>query len=149
MASFADIFGIGGITSIVDDIIKLIPNKNAEEQAQLQLQLTQMLTQREIDSSQSITNTAEAANESLFVAGWRPGIGWICATAFAWQFVVLPILLFINSEFHYTITSPVFDTSSMVTILMGMLGLGSMRSFDKYTHKKLNASNNTDDEGQG
>lgn len=148
MASFTDIFGIGGITSIVDDIIKLIPNKNAAEQAQLQIQITQMLTQREIDASQAATNTAEAGNPNLFVSGARPSILWICAIAFAWQFVMLPVLLFINAEFHYTITPPSFDTSSMISILMGMLGLGTMRSFDKYTHKKFNSQSKSDDDGQ-
>jgi nitroreductase len=131
MTSFADLIGVGGITTLADDIVKLIPNKNAEEQAQLQITLMQMFSQKEIDSAQAQTNTAEAENPNLWVSGARPAILWICAAAFAWQFVLLPILLFVNAELHYTIAVPTFDTSSMITILMGMLGLGGMRTFDK------------------
>ncbi len=145
--SALDIFGVGGVTSIIDDIIKLIPNKNAEEEAALRIQLQTLMDQAVVDSTQAQTNTAEAANPNIFVSGWRPGIGWICATAFAWQFVLLPFLLFLNAEFHYSISPPAFDTSSMVTILMGMLGLGGMRSVDKFVaHKYSKSSDDETDE---
>jgi len=150
MTSFSDLIGVGGITTLADDIVKLIPNKNAEEQAQLKIELTQMLTQREIDVAQSAIAQAEATNPNLFVSGARPSILWICALAFAFQFLIQPILLFINAEFHYPIAVPAFDTTSMITILMGMLGLGGMRSFDKYVHvtsKAKQAASDDDSDG--
>lgn len=143
MALLGDLFGVGGITTLADDIIKLIPNKNnltPQEAATLQLDLAQLLMAKEINTSQAATNTAEASNPNLWVSGWRPGIGWACMLAFVWQFIVLQILVYINAQFNHNIVVPVFDTASMITILTGMLGLSGMRSYDKITVAKLNAN---------
>lgn len=139
MTSFADLIGVGGITTLADDIVKLIPNKNAEEQAQLQIQLTQMLMQREVDAAQAATNTAQATNPNLFVSGPRPAAMWICVFGLAWQFIILQMIEYINAQFGHTLVMPVFDTSSLIALLVGMLGLGGMRSYDKLQFAKLAA----------
>lgn len=76
-------------------------------------------------------NKAEATHKSLFVAGWRPACGWICSIALLYHFVLQPIIVFILSAAGYSYDLPSFDMSSLMTVLMGMLGLGGLRSFEK------------------
>ncbi len=71
-------------------------------------------------------NEAEARHRSIFVAGWRPFIGWICGLAFAFHYIALPLILTYTDH-----TPPEFDTNSLFTVLMGMLGLGAMRTYEK------------------
>jgi hypothetical protein len=75
-------------------------------------------------SAQIEVNKVEAAHKSLFVAGWRPAIGWICGLALLYSTIISPIL-------GIWFTVPVVDTSLLTTVLMGMLGLGAMRTFEK------------------
>lgn len=76
-------------------------------------------------------NKIEASHRSIFVAGWRPFIGWVCGFSFAYHFIVQPLLLFIAAAFGSEISTPVFDMDSLFTVLMGMLGLGGLRSLEK------------------
>jgi hypothetical protein len=76
-------------------------------------------------------NKQEAAHKSLFVAGWRPFVGWVCGFALAYHFIVSPILTFILTISGVTQELPTFDFSQLSTILMGMLGLGGLRSYEK------------------
>ena len=78
-------------------------------------------------------NKAEASNGNLFVAGWRPAIGWICGAALAFHFILAPL---ISSAFAWAGADapelPAFDMQSLMTILTGMLGLGTLRTYEKY-----------------
>lgn len=75
-------------------------------------------------------NKQEAAHNSLFVAGWRPFTGWTCGVALAFNFVVAPLAgPFI--EFHTTVKLEPLDLDVMLPVLLGMLGLGGMRSYEK------------------
>ena len=76
-------------------------------------------------------NKAEATHKSIFVAGWRPACGWICSIALLYHFVIQPIIVFGLSTAGYSYDLPSFDMSSLMTVLMGMLGLGGLRSFEK------------------
>jgi len=126
---------------IKDGIDKIWPDKTeadkaraALEQAQLAGQLKDIEGQWQNASQQIDVNKAEAANTNSFVSGWRPFIGWVCGSAFAWQFVIQPLLIFFLSSAGYPIdlkTLPVFDQSQISPVLYGMLGLGAMRSFEK------------------
>ena len=69
-------------------------------------------------------NKVEASHKSLFVAGWRPAIGWICGLALLYSTIVSPIL-------GIWFTVPAVDTSLLTTVLMGMLGLGTLRTVEK------------------
>lgn len=80
------------------------------------------------DESQNKVNVIEAANPSLFIAGWRPMIGWIGAVALAYQFIVYPVLTWFPV---LTVPKPL-DANLLWTIITGMLGIGTMRSFDKW-----------------
>jgi hypothetical protein len=117
---------------LADDIVKLFPNKNAQEQAQLKIQIQQMIDNTTLAEGQMATNTAEASSESVFVAGGRPFIMWVCGFAFAWQYLLCPIYLTLGANIMgHALIAPAIDTTSMITVLMGMLGLGSLRSYDK------------------
>ena len=85
----------------------------------------------EINKAQIEVNKVEAGSDSLFKSGWRPSVGWICSFALGYHFVMQPMLAFILSAFGHNIILPEFDMTTLTTILMGLLGLGGMRSFEK------------------
>lgn len=76
-------------------------------------------------------NKVEAASPSLFTSGWRPYIGWTCGAAFSYKFVLAPIGLFVMAAIGHPIVLPVLDFTEMLTVLLGMLGLGGMRTYEK------------------
>lgn len=120
------------LSSIALRVIQsILPQTPQDKLDVIRLQIQQQALDNELLKGQLQINQVEASNPNLWVSGARPAIMWICAAAFSWQFVILPILLFINAEFGYSILVPVFDTTSMISILTGMLGLGVMRSYDK------------------
>ena len=88
-------------------------------------------TQIQTNKAQIEVNKVEANSNSLFVAGWRPFVGWTCGVALCYHFVLQPFLLFLLHSFGYQVDLPVFDMTTLTTILLGMLGLGGMRSFEK------------------
>ena len=77
-------------------------------------------------------NKEEAKNTILFVSGWRPSVGWICSFALGYHFILEPLISYILAIAGYDINPPSFDFSQLSTILMGMLGLGSLRSYEKF-----------------
>jgi len=85
----------------------------------------------EINKAQIEVNKVEAGSDSLFKSGWRPSVGWICSFALGYHFVMQPMLAFILSALGHNIILPEFDMTTLTTILMGLLGLGGMRSFEK------------------
>ena len=82
--------------------------------------------------AQILTNREEAKSANVFVSGWRPFIGWTCGFALAYHFILAPLILFGVAITGQEIPSlPVFDMESLMTVLLGMLGLGSLRTFEK------------------
>lgn len=120
-----DITGIGSVADLVNTAIgKIWPDKSEQEKQQLAAAVMVVQGQLEI-------NKTEAASPSLFVSGWRPAIGWVCGAACAWNWVGLPVcktLLLIAG--HQLALSPA-DISEMMPILLGMLGLGGLRTIEK------------------
>ena len=108
---------IGPVSALLD---KAIPDKDLREK--LSHEIATMADKQM--SAQIEVNKVEAAHKSLFVAGWRPAIGWICGLALLYSTIISPIL-------GIWFTVPVVDTSLLTTVLMGMLGLGAMRTFEK------------------
>lgn len=120
-------------------IDRLWPDATQAAAAKLELlkmqqtgELAQLTAETELAKGQIEVNQAEAGSSSLFVAGWRPWIGWVCGVAFAYHFVVQPILAFILAATGHPVTLPTFNMDALYTVLLGMLGLGSMRTFEKY-----------------
>ena len=108
---------IGPVSAILD---KVIPDKDLREKLSHEIAT---MADRQM-SAQIEVNKVEAAHKSLFVAGWRPAIGWIYGLALLYSTIISPIL-------GIWFTVPVVDTSLLTTVLMGMLGLGAMRTFEK------------------
>lgn len=111
-----DITGLGGITDVLKELIQLFPNAEQRAVAANKIQDAESA----IAAAQSATNTAEATNPSIFVAGWRPACGWVCVVGLCYSAIIAPV-------FH---TSPA-DTNTLMTLLFGMLGLGTMRTAEK------------------
>jgi len=119
------------------------PVKQAEEQRKLQAlyqkgDLAELNAQVQLLAGQLKINAVEAASKSLFVAGWRPFIGWVGGAAMAYQFIVYPLLIWIWSfaqakEWVPVSLSPppIIDTGALFSLVTAMLGIGAMRSHDK------------------
>ena len=120
------------VDSVTNVVSKLVPDKDL--QAKLEHELKTEL--HKANMAQLEVNKIEAAHKSLFVAGWRPFVGWVCAFALAYHFIFQPIMVFTISVYGLAITLPEFDMGSLMTVLMGMLGLGGLRTFEKV--KKVN-----------
>lgn len=117
-------------------VVRIWPDASEAKKAELALLLTEEINRTTLLTKQIDVNIEEAKSDSIFVSGWRPFLGWVCGLSFAWQFVGLPIAVFISSCVGHTLIVPEFDFATMSTVLMGMLGLGSLRTFEKI--KKVN-----------
>lgn len=118
---------------------KIWPDPTARAKGLLELEqlkqtgeLAELAAETELVKGQLAINQVEAGSASFFVAAWRPFIGWVCGVAFAYHFVLQPLLAFGMASFDHTIQLPTFDMDALNTVLMGMLGLGGLRSFEKY-----------------
>lgn len=85
----------------------------------------------EINKAQMEVNKVEAGSTSLFVSGWRPFVGWTCGVALCYHFVLQPFLAFVLYSFGYQMDLPSFNMETLTTILMGMLGMSGLRSYEK------------------
>lgn len=115
-------------------IDRLIPDKTAAAAAKAQLLTLQVQGEFAEMTGQLQVNAAEAANQSLFVAGWRPFVGWCCGAAFAYVYILQPFMQFLLVAFKVNFDAaklPALDIADMMPVLLGMLGLGAMRSYDK------------------
>ena len=120
---------IAPVAGLLDKFIEDKDQKNA-----LAHQIATMAERhaQELAKAQIEVNKAEAAHHSLFVSGWRPFVGWSCGLALFWHFMGLPITLFLLALFGAEVPElPTFDMSTLLTVLMGMLGLGTMRTWEK------------------
>jgi Protein of unknown function (DUF3154). len=85
----------------------------------------------ELDRVQSEVNKAEAANPSLFVSGWRPAIGWTCAGALFYQYVFVPLGMWILTWTGLSPPQPPTLDDTLWQLMFGMLGMGGLRTFEK------------------
>ena len=120
---------IGPVTGLLDKFIEDNDQKNklAHELATMADQHAQqaLLAQLEI-------NKAEAASGSLFKGGWRPAVGWVCAIAFAYHFILKDLIIFGATFAGVDLPEmPEFDMGTLLTVLGGMLGIGSLRTYEK------------------
>lgn len=122
---------LGGATDLIDQLYT-----TDEERLEARLRLVELAHQS--DLAQLEVNAQEAAHTSMFVSGWRPAMGWICVSAFAMTFLLFPMMEML-AAYYYTFTGqlvnlnhlPDLDLATMMPVLMGMLGLGGMRSWEK------------------
>lgn len=120
-----DITGIGSVADLANTVIsKIWPDKSEQEKQQLAAAV--MVIQGQLD-----INKTEAANPSVFVSGWRPFIGWMCGVACAWNWIGLPIFKAVMMAIGHPLHLSPADLTEMLPILIGMLGLGGLRTAEK------------------
>lgn len=113
-------------------IERVFPDANQAAAAKLRLLEMQQNGDLQVMASQMDINKIEASNSSIFVSGWRPFIGWVCGISLAYAAILEPVSRFIASVmFKYNGAFPVIDTTLTLQILLGLLGLAGMRSWEK------------------
>ena len=120
---------VGPVSNILDKFVE-----DKDQKAKLAHEIATMSDKhaQEIALAQISVNAAEAASGSLFKGGWRPCVGWVCAIAFFYHFVGQPLIIFIVALAGAEIpTLPEFDMGTLLTVLGGMLGIGSLRTYEK------------------
>lgn len=131
-----DIKGIGdilsGAGSFAKDIRSAVTGEiSPEKKAELALKSSEI--EAKVLEAQARINEAEAKSASLFVAGWRPAVGWICTFGLAYAVILKPIIEFIARLLGYTGSFPAIEGDVLTTTLWGMLGLGLFRTAEKIT----------------
>lgn len=116
---------------MVDKLVDRIPDPAARERATLEMQAELLKAAVSESQGQAEINKVEAAHQSLFVAGWRPMIGWSCAAGFSWTFVGHPLLSWLLAIVGVTTPLPEIDSSILMELTFGMLGMGALRTFEK------------------
>lgn len=123
------------ISALLDVGSKVIdrvwPDPAQAASAKLELMKLQQSGELAQIAGQMDINKVEAANPSVFVSGWRPGIGWVCGAGFAVQFVIGPLAEWGSALYGHPVKFPQMDTGTMMPLLLGMLGLGGMRTAEK------------------
>jgi hypothetical protein len=118
-------------------LLRILGIGKTDDLSGLGLEIRELIKGKEIDPQKLIElqgeiNKIEAQHRTIFVAGWRPFIGWVCGVALAYNFVLRDLLIwFIGPEQ----VPPALQMEHLMTVLIGMLGLGGMRTFEKFNNK--------------
>lgn len=120
-----DITGVGAIADLASTVInKIWPDKSEQEKQQIAAAV--MIVQGQLD-----INKEEAKSPSIFVSGWRPFIGWVCGAGCAWNWVGLPVVMAVATYLNHPLPLKSADLGEMMPLLLGMLGLGGLRTVEK------------------
>lgn len=125
-------FSLGDVGSIFTSLREAITGKKIEdpaEQAKMMLALDQL--EAKLKMAQMDVNKTEAQHKSIFVAGWRPFIGWISGSALAYNYIVQPLLFVWLSAAGISVEMPQLDIGTLMMLMGGMLGFGAFRTFEK------------------
>lgn len=127
-----------GIGTIIDSVGKIASDLITTDKERLELELEAKKIDQAIDLAQIDVNRTEAEHPSIFVAGWRPAIGWIGAAAMAYQFLLYPLMLWAWAYLQgigwipkELTPPPVLEADQLWVILSGILGIAGMRSYEK------------------
>jgi hypothetical protein len=112
-------------------ITRIFPDPAQQDQAKLELLKLQQSGELASMTAQTDINKVEASNSSIFVSGWRPAIGWVCALALAYQYLLKPLAMGILPNFGLVITPLPGLDDNLWQLMMGMLGMGGLRTFEK------------------
>lgn len=126
-------FSLSDVGDTIRAVREAITGEKIQDPAEMQRLANELATMEQaLMNGQMKVNEAEAAHPSVFVAGWRPWIGWVAGMALAWQYIAHPMLLWLLAVFAPALAPPpALDLSGLYPLILGMLGLGAMRSFDK------------------
>lgn len=117
---------------VVDKLLNFIPDPNARAKAKEDFEKELLQIVANADKQQAEINKVEAAHASLFVAGWRPFIGWIGGFAIMYAYIGHPFLSWGLLVFDNTLpVLPTIETDMIFQLILGMLGMGGLRTFEK------------------
>jgi hypothetical protein len=119
---------IGPITGLLD---KFIEDKDQKAKLAHEIATMSQKYAQEIAKGQMAINQVEAAHKSLLVSGWRPALGWVCVLGMFGNFITIPFSNFVLALLGIDIVIPLVPLETMMPVLMGMLGLGAMRTYEK------------------
>jgi hypothetical protein len=126
------------LSPVLNKVLSYIPNPLEKAKAEMEFKQHLADQEQEIlkafiaqDQGQIEVNKVEAASSSMFVAGWRPFVGWVCGFGVAWAFVLKPMLDWLLAIVSPGITTPVIASGDLLSLLLGLLGMGAIRSFEK------------------
>ena len=119
------------IDKLIEPVSQILDKFIADKDLKIKLQHELNQELHKANMAQIEVNKVEAQHRTVFVAGWRPFTGWICASALAYHFIIEPIIIFALATQNIQLTLPTFDMGSLLTVLMGMLGLGGLRTYEK------------------
>ena len=117
---------------VLDKALDFIPNPAEKQRKKLEMEQELLQAVSTANLAQLRVNEAEAAHKSLFVAGWRPFIGWTCGIGIAWNFIAQPLLGWAVIIWYPNMEFPVLDTGPLFGLVTAMLGLGGLRTFEKF-----------------
>lgn len=124
--------GIDAIANLVSTAVnKIFPDANIEAQAKADALKAELTQQLEYTLGQMEINKVEASSASLFVAGWRPAVGWTGALGYGYEFLCRPIANGIAIACGLPPIFPGIETEALTSLLFGLLGLGSLRTVEK------------------
>lgn len=117
---------------MIDKLLDRIPDPAAKERAKLEMQTELLKALVEESKGQAEVNKVEAGHQSIFVAGWRPFIGWVGGVALAYKFIAHPFLSWFLALVGVTTPLPAPETEALMALVTAMLGVAAARSFDKW-----------------
>ena len=119
---------IGPVSGLLDKFIE-----DKDQKARLAHEVATMADEhaQELAKGQMAINQVEAAHKSIFISGWRPAVGWVCVLGMFGNFITIPFTNFVLALLKYDIVIPLIPVDTMMPVLMGMLGLGAMRTYEK------------------
>jgi len=117
---------------IVNKLVDLIPDPNARAKAKEEFERELLAAVTQASQAQTKINEIEAGHSSIFVAGWRPFIGWVCGVGLLWAFILQPIFVWSITVFDLGVTSvPQINSDGLYQLVLAMLGMGGLRTFEK------------------
>lgn len=126
---------IGGI---IETVGKVIDDLHTSDRERLELALEAQKIDAQLAIQQSVVNAEEAKHSSIFVAGWRPAVGWVGALGLAYQFILYPFLIWAWALMQASdivpkdlSAPPLLDVEALMVLLSGILGLGIVRGVEK------------------
>ena len=110
---------------------KIIPDKAGAEKAKQEIEKALIDNASKLNLAQAEINKVEAQHRSVFVAGWRPMIGWSCAIGIFWLFVGHPLVVYVDGLDGVTSPIPTIDHDILLELTFAMLGMAGLRTFEK------------------
>lgn len=115
----------------LDIVDQFIPDKDAAAKAKAEMEMKLVEAANAANMAQLQTNIAEAQHKSVFVAGWRPAIGWLCAFGLGWQFVGNEMVKWVIAINNLNVVPPSISTEGLMELTFAMLGMAGLRTFEK------------------